>query len=207
MTLKDNWKIDQGKTAFVTIDLQPTWLEPGSPRELAQARTMVPKINELADICRRLQIPIIHVRTAVRSDLSDIGLLQEFRPRTDSELEYLEGRRGAEFYKVLDARKGDYTVIKIRYSAFIPGSSSLEPLLRGLGKDSLIVCGLATDVCVGTTVRDAMMLGFRVFLVSDLTATFNEERQRVELEVLGQHFAKVVTSEQVKVELKQLATK
>lgn len=161
---------------------------------------------KLTSICRNLGIPVIHVRTISRPDLSDVGLLQEIRPRTDSEWEYLEGRKGTEFYKDLEVKEGDYEVKKIRYSCFIPGSSNLEPLLRGLGRDSFIICGVATDVCVFTTTVDAMMLGFRVFYVGDLTTTFNEERRRVTLEVLDMHFAKVMTFEQVQQELKQLAT-
>jgi len=74
-----------------------------------------------------------------------------------------------------------------------------------LGRDRLIICGVATDVCVGATTADAMMLGFKVFLVSDITATLSDERQRVALEVLNEHFAKVITFEQVQEELKQLA--
>jgi ureidoacrylate peracid hydrolase len=185
--------------------MQRTWLEPGSPRELAQARDLVPEINKLTDMCRRLRIPVIHLRAVIRPDESDIGLLKDIRTEINSEWWYHEGRKGAEFYKDLEVKEGDYEVKKIRYSAFIPGSSNLEPLLRGLGRDSIIVCGIATDVCVGMTTADAMMLGFRVFLVGDLTTTFDKERQKVALEVLNKHFAKVMTFEQVKRELKQLA--
>jgi len=69
--------------------------------------------------------------------------------------------------------------------------------LRGLGRDSLIICGVATDICVATTIVDAMMLDFRVFLVGDLTTTLSDERQKVALEVLDRHFAKVVTLDEV----------
>ena len=86
--------------------------------------------------------------------------------------------------KGLDVKEGDYEVKKIRYSCFIAGSSNLEPLLRGLGRDSFIICGVATDVCVLTTTVDGMMLGFRVFYVGDLTTTFNEERQRIALQAI-----------------------
>lgn len=208
MTPKDNWKIDTAKTAMVIIDLQRTFLDPNSPVECAQARNFVPKVNELASMCRQLRIPVIHVRTSHRPDLSDIGLLQDIRPRQgEHELELLEGKKGVDFYKGMEIAGEDYVVTKIRYSAFIPGSSSLEPLLRGLGRDSFIICGVATDVCVGTTTADAMMLGFKVFFISDLTATLTEERHRVALEVLNKHFAKVTTFDQVKRELEQLATK
>jgi nicotinamidase-related amidase len=81
--------------------------------------------------------------------------------------------------------------------ASIPGSSTLEPLIRGLEKTQIIICGVATDVCVGATGIDAMMLGFKIFFVGDLTATFTEERQRIALEVYDRHFAKVMTFKEV----------
>jgi ureidoacrylate peracid hydrolase len=202
--LKDDWRIDPLHTALVVIDMQRTWLEPDSPRELAQARDLVPRINELAGICRKLGMPVINVRAVVRPDGSDVGLLKDFRPEIDSEWWYNEGKKGAEFYKNLDVKPGDYEVKKIRYSAFIPGSSNMEPLLRGLARDSIIICGIATDVCVAATTIDAMMLDFRVFLVGDLTSTFSDDRQRIALEVLGTHFAKLMMYDEIKAELEQI---
>jgi len=208
MTPKEAWHIDPVKTALVVIDPQRAFLAEGAPVECAAGREMVPRVNELASTCRRLKIPIIWVRQSNRADLSDIGLMQDIRPRQmDTELEVLEGKKGVDFYPELNVTPDDYVVTKIRYSAFIPGSSNLEPLLRGLGRDRFIICGVATDVCVGTTTADAMMLGFKVFLVSDLTATLSEERHKMALEVLNKHFAKVMSFEEVKKELGQYIEK
>lgn len=202
MVPKDGWKIDAQKAAFVTIDMQRGFLDPGAPVECVGARSMVPKINQLSEICRKLKMPVIHVRHSERTDLSNSLLKNDFRPRqVENELEILEGRKGAEFYEGLNIAGGDYVIPKVHYSAFIAGSSSIEPLLRGLGRDSIVICGVATDVCVGMTTADGMMLGFKVFYVGDLTATLSEERHRVALEVLNRHFAKVMTFETVKEEL------
>jgi len=207
MVPKDNWKIDLNKTAVVTIDIVRTFLDRGAPMETPGSREFVPKLNELTGICRDLGIPIIHVAHSNRADLSDMGLLQEVRPRkTESELELLGDRKGPEFYEGLNVSKSDYIVNKIRYSAFIQGSSHIEQLLRGLGRDSIILSGVLTDVCSATTTQDAMMLGFKVFFVADLNTTMTLERQKVALEVLDKHFAKVMTFEAVMDELKTLAT-
>lgn len=205
---KDSWKIEVRKTAFVTIDMQRGFLDPGAPVECARGRDIVEKINEISDICRKLKMPVIHVRHSERADLSTSGLKKDMRPRQkENELEILEGLRGAEFYKGMNIAAGDYVIPKVHYSAFIAGSSSIEPLLRGLGRGTIIICGVATDVCVGITTADAMMLGFKVFYVGDLTATLTEERYRVALEVLNRHFAKVVTFDQVKRELTEILQK
>lgn len=205
---KDAWAIGLNNTALVVVDMQRAFLDKGAPIESPGGRELVPKINELTAICRKLKIPVVFLKSDRRADLSDSGLMWDMRPgRPDDELEPLQGRKGNEFYPGLIITPDDYIVPKVRYSALIPGSSSLEPLLRGLDRDSFIICGVATDVCVGTTAADAMMLGFKVFVVGDLTATSNEERQRVALEVIDKCFAKVMTFDEVMKELGELAGK
>jgi nicotinamidase-related amidase len=200
--LKDAWEIIPDKTALLIVDMQRAFVEEGGPMLVQGSREFVPRLNELANICRRLRIPVIFIRMMGRADLSDIGLRKDVRPlQLDNELEILEGRKGVDFCAGLEVTQDDYVVPKIRYSAFIPGSSSLELLLRGLDRDRFIICGICTDICVAATTMDAMMLGFKVFFVGDLTATLSDERQRVSLEVLDRHFAKVMTFEQVKNEL------
>lgn len=206
MVPKDDWKIDVVRGVLITIDLQRTFLEPDSPVKCPEAMNFIPQVNHLAALCRRVRIPVVHVRHVLRADLSDIGIMQEIRPRTDSQYEYLEGRLGTEFYAKLDVAESDYVVNKVRYSAFISGSSSLEPLLQGLRRDVLIICGVATDVCVGTTVSDGMMIGYRVILIGDLTDTVSEERQKVALEVINQHFAKVITFDDAEKQLETIVT-
>lgn len=205
MVPKVAWNIDTSKTALIVIDMQRGFLDKGAPRECASGRDMVPKINELADVCRKLKIPVIFVCHLNRADLSDVGIRQEIRPlKLDNELEVLIGRKGGEIFPDINIAPQDYVVPKIRHSAFIAGSSSLEPLLRGLGLDRFMICGVATDVCVGTTTMDAMMLDFRVFVIADLVATFNEQRQRMFLELLDGFFAKVTTFREIRERLDQL---
>jgi len=202
MPLKNTWELIPGKTALVVVDMQRAFIDAGAPMEISSLRELVPRFNELASVCRRLEIPVIFVQMTNRPDLSDIGLRYDVRPlNLDNELEMIGGRRGVDFCDGLEIRGEDYVVPKIRYSAFIPGSSNLEPLLRGLGRDRFIICGICTDICVATTTMDAMMLGFKVFVVADLTATLSEERQRVSLEVIDRHFARVMSLEQIKKEL------
>ena len=205
---KEVWTIEPENTALVVVDMQRAFLDKGAPIECAGGREFVPKINELSAMCRKLKIPVIFLKSNCRADLSDSGLMEEMRIRQpDDELESLQGRKGNEFYPGLVVEPDDYIVPKVRYSAFIPGSSSLEPLLRSLDIERLVICGVATDVCVATTTADAMMLGFKVFLVGDLTATKSEERQRAALEVIDQCFARVTTFGEVRKELSELADK
>ena len=199
---KDGWRIDPLKIALVVIDMQRGFVDEAAPLRCIGGAALVPKINQLAATCRALQIPVIFVKADRRADLSDSGLILDFGYwKQDEEMDLIQGRKGNEFCEGLDISKSDYIVPKIRYSAFIQGSSTIELLLRGLSKDQIIICGIATDVCVGMSAVDAMMLGFKVFFVSALTATFTEARQRMALEIYDRHFAKVISFEEVMNEL------
>ena len=203
---KEFWKIEPEKTALVVIDMQQAFLDEGAAVECIGGREIVPKINGLARMCRKLKIPVVQVHNIFRADLSDAGLVSDFKTdELDSEYYCVQGRKGAEFYPKLEIVEDDYIVSKIRFSAFISGASHLEMLLRSLGRDSFIACGVATEGCVAATIMDAQMLGFKVFCVGDLTAGRNEEWVRITLELLNRHYAKVMSFEEVKKELEQLA--
>ncbi|MBI4296067.1 MAG: cysteine hydrolase [Chloroflexi bacterium] len=197
---KEAWRISPDKTALVVIDMQKMFVETDI---CVGARDLVPKINELAAMCRKVKIPVIFV--SARSDLSDPGLRADMDVRPPSEISARRGIDGIRFCDGLDVTPDDFIIPKKRYSALIRGSSVLEQLLRGLGKDSFIICGVLTDVCVGTTTTDGMMLGFKVFLPGDLTATASEERQKVALQVYDR-FARITTFSEVMKELSALAT-
>ncbi len=202
---KDRWAIIPKNTALVVIDMQKVFMDDGL-YGCPGAAALVPGVNALAALCRKVKIPVIFVKASRRADLSDSGLMVDFSLQTpDPQRHPFDGRKGAEFADGLDVQPNDYIVPKVRYSALVPGSSQLETLLRGMGKDSIIICGVATDVCVATTATTAMCLGFKVFFVGDLTATRTAERQKAALEVMNMHFAKVMTLAGVKKELAKLA--
>jgi ureidoacrylate peracid hydrolase len=201
---KESWEIDPEKTALVVIDMQRAFTDKEGPVMVPGAYSLVPGINELAAVCRQSGIPVIFVRMGGNPDLSDVGLRQEMREVSpDNPWEALHGNRGFEFCDGLQIMPEDYEVVKVRYSALIPGSSTLEPLLRGLGRDRFIICGIVTDVCVGSTAIDGMALGFRVFFSADLTASLSPERQKVALEVMGRHYARVMALEEIKESLRK----
>lgn len=206
MIAKEKWKIDPQKTALVVVDMQRFALDKGSFSETRGARELIPRLNELADMCRRLKIPVIYLCQSNRADLSDIGLLRDFWSlQLDSDLVHLEGRRGVELYPGLNVAPDDYIVTKLRYSAFISGSSNLEPLLRGLDRDRFIICGTAIEGSVFLTAAGGMMLSFKVFCVSDLTG--NVGQAEAFTHILNRRIAKVMTFEEIKKELEQLMDK
>jgi hypothetical protein len=93
----------------------------------------------------------------------------------------------------LEVARGDLRVAKNRYSALIGKSSNLEEELQERGIDTVLIAGTKTNVCCECTARDAMMLDYKVVMLSDCTATLSDEEQRATLEHLGRYIARMHT--------------
>ncbi|MEU2391194.1 isochorismatase family cysteine hydrolase [Streptomyces sp. NPDC007369] len=85
----------------------------------------------------------------------------------------------------------DPVVEKNAASAFFPGRCPLPEVLDGRGVDTVIVCGLVTNVCVEATVRDAATLGYRVVLAADGCATRSDAAHNATLETVYRSFGDV----------------
>ena len=194
-------RLEARKTALLVIDMQEAFCAPGAPAEVPGARNVVPAINVLSGALRDLGVAVIWVLHANshkdgRSDWEmffDHVVADEVRART---LESLAPGRQA-VWSELDVTPADHVVIKNRYSAFISGSSQLERLLRSLGVDTVLIAGTKTNVCCEATARDAMMLDFKVVLMSDCCAALSDDEHRATLENIIQQFGDVMTGPEV----------
>ncbi|MDQ0316439.1 cysteine hydrolase [Amorphus orientalis] len=194
-------RLDPKRTALVVIDMQGTFCAPGSPAEVAASRGIVEPINTLTAGLRDLGVPVIWVLHAnvQRDGVSDWELFyrhivaDEVRERTLESM--YPGRQ--EVWSDLVVGPSDVTVMKNRYSALIPGSSSLERILRNLGVDTILIAGTKTNVCCESTARDAMMLDFRTVMVEDCCAALSDDEHRAALETIIQQFGDVMTGRQV----------
>lgn len=91
----------------------------------------------------------------------------------------------------------DLTVVKRRYSAFIQGSSDIEAVLRRRGIETVLVGGVATNVCCESTARDCMMRGFRTIMVSDANASFTDAEHQGALLNFITYFGDVQSADEV----------
>lgn len=108
-----------------------------------------------------------------------------------------EGAEGHRLYDKLDAQKRDLYVWKTRFSPFVPGSSSLDSMLRTLRIRNLLIAGTATNMCCETAARDAMMLDYRVTMVSDANAARYDEDHIAGLTSFYQSFGDVRETDDV----------
>jgi ureidoacrylate peracid hydrolase len=136
------------------------------------------------EMCKSRKIPVIYVRMVWNSDAQgypiDAGLIvDESRPflRTQG---LRRGTWGAEIMSGMPSP--DFVVEKTRYSGF--HNTSLEPLLRGLRVDTILLTGVITNVCVEATARDAFHRDFRIVVLSDCVSGFNRKLHDASLETL-----------------------
>ena len=109
---------------------------------------------------------------------------------------------GFQLWPALDVRDGDERVVKRRYSAFIQGSSNIENVLDDNKIRTLIVTGVATNVCCESTARDAMMLNYRSLMVSDACATATDAEHAATMGNFYLFFGDVQSTDEIIARLK-----
>jgi len=130
-----------------------------------RAREIVPATARLLDAAREKGVPVIFCNDA-------------HRPGIDRELQIwgdhaLVGTPGAEVIPELNLCEKDYVVPKRRYSGFF--QTDLDILLKELGVQTVIICGLHTHMCCRHTSADAYCLGYDVVVAKEATNAFTEE--------------------------------
>jgi nicotinamidase-related amidase len=155
------------RTALINVDMQNCFVE-GSPISAPNGLAVLNRINELAAACRAAGILVIHTSHVLRPDRSNTGILGETAPPARAGI-LDKGSESAALHKRLVIDSRDILLDKPRFGAF--HGTDLESILRTRGIDTIIVSGIATNVCCETTAREAMVRDFRVFFLSDGTAT------------------------------------
>jgi nicotinamidase-related amidase len=143
-------------------------------------------VRKLLDYARAQKIPVIYTQESHRSNRIDFGReLDGAEP-----LHCLEGSQGVEIIRELAPQSGDYVIQKRRYSAFF--QTDLLILLQGLGIDTLVITGAATDVCVRATATDAQQYGYHVIVPRECVAGSSLRQHEAALEHIQYVLGKVV---------------
>jgi ureidoacrylate peracid hydrolase len=194
-------ELRRAHTALVVVDMQNGFVhERGSVNAIglpaARLQTVVEPCRQLVLAARAAAIPIVFTRYVYRPDFSDGGVMvEELIPDLKSGHCLVAGTWDADVIEELAPEPADLVIDKNRPSSFY--ATRLEPMLRGLGIEDLVVCGVTTNCCVETTVRDASQRDYHVFVVSDAVAEYEEDRHDVALKSMGMLFARLVQSEDV----------
>ena len=170
------------RCALLVIDMQQYFLSMAAP--------ILGNVMSVIKACKSKGVKIIFSRHGHRDISKDGGMLKKW---WGDLIDY-----GSKDWKLIDSLKPtdtDVIVDKNRYSVF--QGTGLEERLKSGEIEELIITGVMTNCCCETTARDAFVKDFRVFFVSDATATVNDELHIASLKNLAYGFAHIISTEQL----------
>ena len=188
-------------TALLVVDMQNGMCRPeGSHARLGLDISMLAGVVEpcrrLIEAARSVGALVCYSYLAYAPDYSDGGfIVREIMPNIAEAEVCAKGSWDAEIVDELAPQQGDLVIEKTRMSSFM--RTPLEAELRRRGIDNLIVCGVTTNMCVESTVRDASQLDFRTFVVRDAVGEVDPARHAAALTSMGFLFAKVLDVDDV----------
>jgi biuret amidohydrolase len=190
-----DFEFEPGKVALLMIDFQRDFVYPGGFGESLGNDTSlllraVEPAQRVLQACREAGIFVIHTREGHRPDLSDLPRAKLERGSAPLRIgeEGAMGRllvRGAHGHDIVEELypiEGEPVVDKPGKGAFY--ATDLGGILQNRGIEKLVVCGVTTEVCVHTTVREANDRGYDALVLSDCVGSYFPEFQRVGLEMI-----------------------
>jgi ureidoacrylate peracid hydrolase len=199
-------KVDPRHAAILIVDVQNDFCADGGAmhregRDVSLAQQMVPRLARLIDAARAADVRRVWIRnvynTAPNWYLSEVWLEQAERRRNGAYVRYPVCEANAwngDFYQVRPL-PDEVIVTKHRYGAF--ESTDLDLVLRSNGIRTVIMTGVATNVCVETTARQAFLRDYYVVFTSDCTATYSQAQHDAALFNIDQFFGHVVSAEEI----------
>src|SRR5712672_478421 len=169
--------------ALLIIDMQRDFMEPGGFGESLGndvsllRRTIVPA-KRVLEAARKVGLKVIHTREGHRADLSDLPPTKKVRGNPAVAIGdegtmgriLVRGEAGHDIIPELYPIAGEPVIDKPGKGAFY--ATDLDALLRNFGIQHLLVCGVTTEVCVNTTVREANDRGYRCVVLADCCASY-----------------------------------
>jgi maleamate amidohydrolase len=182
------------RAAIIVVDLQRGFFttEYADQSRAAQVRdSLVVNSNRLLRAAREQRLPVIFIVTSYRPDRSNWTLLMKDHDRPIC----IEGTDGEKPVPGLEIVPQDRVVKKTRYSGFY--DTDLESVLHSLAVESLVICGINTHACVRTTVIDAFMRDYRIWIPRECVASYDQAGHERSLDYLSRGTARVVSLEEL----------
>jgi len=187
---------DSAKTALVVIDMQRDFLEPGGfgaalGNDVSLLRSAIEPAGAMIAAARAAGVLVIHTREGHREDLADAPRHKVDRGDPAKRIGacgpmgriLVRGEPGHDIIPELAPIAGEPVVDKPGKGAFF--ATDLDLILRNRGIATLLVCGVTTEVCVHTTVREANDRGYRCIVVSDACASYFPEFHAMALRMVA----------------------
>jgi ureidoacrylate peracid hydrolase len=202
-----NEKVRAGQAALVVVDMQNDFCADGGMMsreglDLSEVKKTAERLPEFIQAARDVGMLVIFVRNIYSSNgnayLSDSWLEQASRKRQGSytrrEVCASESWEG-DFYGAIRPAAGDPVITKHRYSAF--HNTDLDTVLRANGIRSIILTGVATNVCVETTAREGFVRDYYIVMVKDGCATYSVADHEATLRNIDRFFGEVTSISEI----------
>ncbi len=163
---------DKSRVAILLIDVINDLDFPEASQMLPSILPLAHSISQLLHRAHEAKIPVVYVNDNFGRWRSDFRAQVQYCMREES--------LGREMVEQLQPREEDYFVLKPMHSGFY--STTLNTLLKQFGADTLILCGIAANICVLFTANDAYMRGYRVVIPQDCVAANSHEIKEFALE-------------------------
>lgn len=199
------------RTALLIIDMQRDFLEPGGfgeslGNDVALLRSCIAPCQAVLALARQHGLLVIHTREGHRSDLSDAPPAKILRGHPAARIGapgpmgriLIRGEPGHAIIPELAPLAQEPVIDKPGKGAFY--QTDLELILKNRNIDTLLVCGVTTEVCVHTSVREANDRGLRCVVLADCCGSYFPEFHRVALQMIsaqGGIFGWVANGEQL----------
>lgn len=198
-------RFDPDVCTIVVVDVQNDFCHPDgklarSGADVSGTEQMLPSLQQLIAGARSRGVPVVWIQTWRDDTTNSVvwtgrhSLYLNPPPSDVPPANCIKGSWGAGFYRV-SPEDGEPVVHKIRYNAF--SGTDLEAVLRTIGRPSLLFTGVATNVCVESTLREALFREFHVSLIEDACAATAPGAHAAAIANVERHFGLVRTTAQV----------
>jgi len=194
--------------ALVIIDMQRDFLQPGGfgsalGNDVSQLAKVVEPTQRLLAAARDADLLIVHTREGHRPDLADLAPAKHRRGKASLRIGdrgpmgriLVRGEPGHEIVPELEPLPGEPVVDKPGKGSFY--ATDLELILRSRGIRTVIMTGVATNVCVETTARQAFLKDYYVVFTRDGTATYTQAEHDGALANIDNYFGEVVSCDDI----------
>ena len=150
------------KPAIIIIDMLEDFINPGGPLHVGtEGLKIIPNLQKLVGICREKTISIVYSNDALMPN--DFLFQSIMKPHA------IKGTAGAQVIKELKPEASDVIMPKPRFSAFF--GTELDDILKNIGIDTLVICGVATEICILSTAYDGVCNNFKAIVLEDCCAS------------------------------------
>ncbi|MGH8633163.1 MAG: cysteine hydrolase family protein [Burkholderiales bacterium] len=188
-------EFDPKTTALLIIDMQRDFVMPGGfgealGNDVTSLQATIAPTKRVLEAARKKGMLVIHTREGHRPDLTDCPPTKLVRGRGKTRIGdpgpmgriLVRGEIGHDIVPELYPAPGEPVIDKPGKGAFY--ATDLELILRDRGITTLIVCGVTTEVCVNTSVREANDRGYECVVLSDCVGSYFPEFQKAALAMI-----------------------